>query len=116
FLNRARDGLGHPRWLGDVWLCGRPHRLGSVAGALGDDDSPADFLDWIAANFDRSVTWRDLEWMREEWDRSIVIKGVLDAQDAREAVKCGVHGIIVSNHGGRQLDGVRSSVAALPAI
>jgi L-lactate dehydrogenase (cytochrome) len=115
-LNRARDGLSHPRWLWDVWLCGRPHNLGSVAGALRNDDSPADFLNWIAANFDRSVTWRDLEWMRQEWDRPIVIKGVLDAQDACEAFACGAQGIIVSNHGGRQLDGVRSSVAALPAI
>lgn len=115
-LNWARDGLGHPRWLWDVWLRGRPHSLGSVAGAMRDDDSATDFLNWVAANFDRSVTWRDLEWMRQEWDRPIVIKGVLDPQDAREAVQCGAQGVIVSNHGGRQLDGVRSSVAALPAI
>ena len=115
-LNRARDGLGHPRWLWDVWLWGRPHRLGSVAGALRADDSPSDFLGWIAANFDRSVTWADLAWIRQEWDRPIVIKGVLDTEDAREAVRCGAQGIVVSNHGGRQLDGVRSSIAALPAI
>lgn len=115
-LNRAQDGLGHPRWLWDVWLRGRPHSLGSVAGALRGDDSPADFLDWIAGNFDRSLTWRDLEWIRAEWDRPIVIKGVLDTEDAREAAKCGAQGIVVSNHGGRQLDGVRSSVAALPAV
>lgn len=115
-LNRARDGLSHPRWLWDVWLRGRPHGLGSIAGALGSDDSPADFLNWIAANFDRSVTWRDLDWIRQEWDRPIIIKGVLDEEDAREAVRCGAQGVIVSNHGGRQLDGVRSSIAALPEI
>jgi L-lactate dehydrogenase (cytochrome) len=115
-LNRARDGLSHPRWLWDVWLSGRPHSLGSIAGALRSDDSPADFLSWIADNFDRSVTWRDLEWIRQEWDRPIVIKGVLDECDAREAVNCGAQGIVVSNHGGRQLDGVRSSVKALPPI
>jgi L-lactate dehydrogenase (cytochrome) len=115
-LNRARDGLSHPRWLWDVWLRGRPHGLGSIAGALGSDDSPANFLNWIAANFDRSVTWRDLDWIRQEWDRPIIIKGVLDEEDAREAVRCGAQGIIVSNHGGRQLDGVRSSIAALPEI
>jgi L-lactate dehydrogenase (cytochrome) len=115
-LNRARDGLSHPRWLWDVWLHGRPHSLGSVAGALRDDDSPADFLNWIAGNFDRSMTWRDLEWMRQEWDRPIVIKGVLDTDDAREALRCGAQGIVVSNHGGRQLDGVRSSVMALRAV
>ncbi|HEV2269760.1 MAG TPA: L-lactate dehydrogenase [Steroidobacteraceae bacterium] len=115
-INRARDGLTHPRWLWDVWLRGRPHTLGSVAGAVRSDDSPADFLNWIAGNFDRSVTWRDLEWIRQEWDGPIVIKGVLDTQDAREAVQCGAQGIVVSNHGGRQLDGVRSSVAVLPTI
>ncbi len=114
--NRALDGLTHPRWLWDVWLRGRPHTLGSVAGAVKSDDSPADFLNWIAGNFDRSVTWRDLEWLRQEWNGPIVIKGVLDAQDAREAVQCGAQGIVVSNHGGRQLDGVRSSVAVLPTI
>lgn len=115
-MSRAADGLRHPKWLWDVWLCGRPHSLGSVAGAVGGGGSPADFLSWIAANFDRSVTWRDLDWIRAEWDGPIVIKGVLDPQDAREALRCGAQGVVVSNHGGRQLDGVRSSVAALPAI
>ncbi len=113
---RAADGLKHPHWLWDVWIRGRPHSLGSVAGAVGGGGSPADFLSWIAANFDRSVTWSDLDWIRAEWDRPIIIKGVLDPQDAREALRCGAQGIVVSNHGGRQLDGVRSSIAALPAI
>jgi L-lactate dehydrogenase (cytochrome) len=116
FINRAADGLGHPRWLWDVWLRGRPHSLGSVTGAVAGGESPADFLNWISANFNRSVTWSDLDWIRAEWDRPIVIKGVLDRQDAGEALRCGAQGIVVSNHGGRQLDGVRSSIAALPAI
>ena len=115
-LNQAREGLTHPRWLWDVWLHGRPHSLGSVAGALREGQSVGDFLTWISDNFDRSVTWNDLDWIRAEWDGPLVIKGVLDPQDARDAIKVGAHGIVVSNHGGRQLDGVRSSIAALPGI
>ena len=75
-----------------------------------------DFLAWIARNFDRSVTWADLDWVRKTWDGPIVIKGVLDPQDARDARSAGAQGLIVSNHGGRQLDGVRSSISALPAV
>jgi L-lactate dehydrogenase (cytochrome) len=114
--NRFWDGLTHLRWVWDVWLNGRPHTLGCVSGALQAGGSPGDFLTWIADNFDRSVTWADLDWIRAEWDRAIVIKGVLDPQDARESVKVGAQGIVVSNHGGRQLDGVRSSISALPRI
>jgi L-lactate dehydrogenase (cytochrome) len=62
------------------------------------------------------VTWKDMDWVRETWDGPIVIKGVLDAEDAKSAVKAGVQGLVVSNHGGRQLDGVRSSISALPRI
>jgi L-lactate dehydrogenase (cytochrome) len=115
-LNQAVDGLTHPRWLWDVWLHGRPHTLGSVAGALGEARTVTDFLNWIAGNFDRSITWRDLDWVRAEWDGPIVVKGVLDPEDARDAVKAGAQGVVVSNHGGRQLDGVRSAISALPAV
>ncbi|MBV8740232.1 MAG: L-lactate dehydrogenase [Sinobacteraceae bacterium] len=115
-LNQIRDGLSRPAWLWDVWLRGRPHSLGSIAAAVGSGGSPADFLNWIGENFDRTVSWKDLEWIRAQWTRPIVIKGVLDPADAREAVQMGVQGIVVSNHGGRQLDGVRSSISALPAI
>jgi L-lactate dehydrogenase (cytochrome) len=116
FLNQAQDGLTHPRWLWDVWVKGRPHSLGSVTGALQGGDGAADFLNWIANNFDRSITWADLDWIRAAWDGPLVIKGVLDREDARDAVKAGAQGLVVSNHGGRQLDGVRSSVSALPSI
>lgn len=115
-LNQAKDGITHPGWLWDVWLHGRPHTLGSVTGALGGGGTVGDFLTWIATNFDRSVTWKDLDWVRAQWDGPIVVKGVLDPEDAREAVRMGVQGIVVSNHGGRQLDGVRSSISALPPI
>jgi L-lactate dehydrogenase (cytochrome) len=116
FLNQAQDGLSHPRWLWDVWVNGRPHSLGSVAGALQSGGGARDFLTWIADNFDRSVTWADLDWIRAAWDGPLVIKGVLDPEDARDAVKAGAQGLVVSNHGGRQLDGVRSSISALPPI
>jgi len=115
-LNQTADGLTHLRWLWDVWLMGRPHTLGSIAGALSKDQKAVEFLNWIAGNFDRSITWKDLDWIREEWSGPIVIKGVLDPQDARVAQSVGVQGIIVSNHGGRQLDGVRSAIRALPPV
>lgn len=115
-LNQLRDGLSHPGWLWDVWLRGRPHALGSIAAAVGGGGSPSDFLNWIAGNFDRSVSWKDLDWIRAQWNRPLVLKGVLDAEDAQAALHMGVQGLVVSNHGGRQLDGVRSSVSALPAI
>lgn len=115
-VNTAWQGVTHPAWLWDVWAKGRPHTLGSVAAALQGGRSVTDFLGWIARNFDRSVTWADLDWVRETWDGPIVIKGVLDVEDARDAVKAGVQGLVVSNHGGRQLDGVRSSISALPPI
>jgi L-lactate dehydrogenase (cytochrome) len=116
FLNTAWQGATHPDWLWDVWLHGRPHTLGSVIGAIPQGRTVTDFLSWIARNFDRSVTWKDIEFVREVWDGPIVIKGVLDVEDARAAVKAGAQGVVVSNHGGRQLDGVRSSVSALPAV
>lgn len=115
-LNQAWDGITHPAWTWDVFVHGRPHTLGSVAGAVQESRRVTDFLAWIARNFDRSVTWKDLDWVRENWDRPIVVKGVLDVEDARDAVRAGAQGVVVSNHGGRQLDGVKSSIASLPRI
>ncbi|ODT86570.1 L-lactate dehydrogenase [Phenylobacterium sp. SCN 70-31] len=115
-LTQAWDGVTHPDWTWDVFVKGRPHTLGSVQAAVTEGRRVNDFLSWIARNFDRSVTWKDIDWVRESWDGPIVIKGVLDADDARAAAKAGAQGLVVSNHGGRQLDGVKSSVAALPRI
>ncbi len=115
-LNQAWDGITHPAWMWDVWTHGRPHTLGSVAAAIEGKGRVTDYMSWIARNFDRSVTWKDLDWVREVWDGPIVVKGVLDVADAKDAVKAGAQGLVVSNHGGRQLDGVRSSVSALPKI
>jgi L-lactate dehydrogenase (cytochrome) len=115
-LTQLRDGITHPAWTWDLFVHGRPHTLGSVAGAVTESRRVTDFLAWIARNFDRSVTWKDLDWVREVWDGPIVVKGVLDPADARDAVKAGAQGLVVSNHGGRQLDGVLSSITALPRI
>jgi L-lactate dehydrogenase (cytochrome) len=115
-LRRALDGIAHPAWLWDVQLSGGPHTLGNIAGAGDGVRSLSDFWIWIAANFDPSVTWRDIDWVRERWNGPIVLKGVLDAEDARTARSTGVEGIVVSNHGGRQLDSVPSGIAALPAV
>jgi len=115
-VRQALDGLAHPSWLLDVWLRGRPHTLGSVASAETDLKRLPAFWGWVIRNFDPSVTWDDLDWIRQHWTGPIVIKGVLDAEDAREAARCGAEGIVVSNHGGRQLDGTSSAIAALPAV
>jgi L-lactate dehydrogenase (cytochrome) len=115
-LRRAIDGLTHPAWLWDVQLNGGPHTLGNIAGVGDGVGSLGEFWTWIAANFDPSVTWRDIDWVRERWNGPIVVKGVLDADDARTARSMGVDGIVVSNHGGRQLDSVPSGISALPAV
>ncbi|HLY80579.1 MAG TPA: L-lactate dehydrogenase [Caulobacteraceae bacterium] len=115
-FSQTLDGLAHPSWLWDVQLNGRPHTLGTVAGASQDLKRLMEFFGWIARNFDPAITWADLDWIRARWKGPIVIKGVLDVADACEAVRVGADGIVVSNHGGRQLDGASSSIRALPPI
>jgi L-lactate dehydrogenase (cytochrome) len=115
-LKRAWDGITHPDWLIDVQLGGKPHVFGNLAAAIPEAKGMAEFWPWVTKNFDPTLTWQDLDWIRSHWDGPIVIKGILDPEDAREAVKVGADGIIVSNHGGRQLDGVLSGVRALPPI
>ena len=73
-------------------------------------------MGWLAANFDPAISWADLDWLRQAWDGPLIIKGILNPTDARSALRLGANGIVVSNHGGRQLDGALSSVRALPAI
>jgi L-lactate dehydrogenase (cytochrome) len=115
-LTQLKDGVLHPAWTWDVFVKGRPHTLGSVQDAVKEGRRVTDFLAWISRNFDRSVTWKDIDWVRESWDGPVVLKGVLDVEDARASVKAGAQGLVVSNHGGRQLDGVRSSISALGPI
>jgi len=113
---RMLQAVTHPRWAWDVGLRGRPHDLGNVSAYLGHRIHLEDYIGWLGENFDPAIGWRDLEWIREFWKGSMVLKGILDPEDAREAVRFGADGIVVSNHGGRQLDGVLSSARALPAI
>ena len=115
-MRRIVQALAHPAWAWDVGLNGRPHILGNVSPYLGKPTGMADFMGWIGANFDPSTSWKDIEWIRAVWDGPMVIKGILDPDDARDAVTFGAQGIVVSNHGGRQLDGVLSTARALPTI
>ena len=113
---RLAQAMFKPGWAWDVGVMGRPHTLGNVAPVLGESSGLEDFMGWLGANFDPSIQWKDLEWIREVWKGPLVIKGVLDPEDAKAAADIGADGIVVSNHGGRQLDGVLSSARALPAI
>ena len=113
---QALDGLAHASWLWNVHVRGRPHTLGNFASADANLKRLTQFWTWIGRNFDPSLTWKDIAWVRERWPGPIVLKGILDAEDAREARRCGVDGVVVSNHGGRQLDGAPSTISALPAI
>ena len=113
---RAAQAALRPGWAWDVGLRGRPHTLGNVAPVLQGRTGIEDFFAWMRNNFDPSINWRDLDFIRSEWTGPLVIKGILDPDDAREAAELGADGIVVSNHGGRQLDGVLSSARALPPI
>lgn len=113
---RILQSVMHPHWAWDVGLHGKPHDLGNVSAYRGHPTTLEDYIGWLGANFDPSISWKDLEWIREFWQGPMIIKGILDPEDAKEAVSFGADGIVVSNHGGRQLDGVLSTARALPAI
>ena len=115
-LRRAWDILSHFGWVSDVAVRGKPLTFGNLESAVPDAQNPAGFKDWIDSQFDPSVTWDDLAWVRKHWPGKVVLKGILDVEDARRAVDVGADAIVVSNHGGRQLDDVRSTAAALPPI
>ncbi|MGU3625624.1 FMN-dependent L-lactate dehydrogenase LldD [Comamonas sp. C24C] len=115
-MRRYLQAVTHPHWALDVGLMGRPHTLGNISTYKGQNVSLEDYMGYLGANFDPSISWSDLEWIRDFWKGPMLIKGILDPEDARDAVRFGADGIIVSNHGGRQLDGVLSSARALPAI
>jgi L-lactate dehydrogenase (cytochrome) len=106
----------HPRWAFDVGLFGRPHGLGNLTAYVKGGSHTRDFQRWVGAQFDSSVTWKDIEWLRSVWKGNLLLKGILDIEDARQAVALGADGMVVSNHGGRQLDGVASTAVMLPRI
>jgi L-lactate dehydrogenase (cytochrome) len=114
--SRMRQVLARPDWAWDVAVHGRPMTLGNLEPLLGSGAALADLMGWVAQNFDASVTWKDVAWVREQWKGPLIIKGILDPEDARAVVANGADGLVVSNHGGRQLDGVSSTARALPAI
>ena len=115
-VSRLGQVLRRPDWAWDVALRGRPMSMGNLEPLLGSGAALSDLMGWVARNFDASVTWKDVEWVRSQWHGPLVIKGILDPDDAHAAVANGVDGIVVSNHGGRQLDGALSSARALPPI
>jgi L-lactate dehydrogenase (cytochrome) len=113
---RGIDLISHPLWVKDVAVDGKPLTFGNLEKAVPGARTPDAFKEWVDAQFDPSVTWEDIAWVREHWNGRLVVKGVLDPDDARRAVQAGVDGVIVSNHGGRQLDSVPASARALPAV
>jgi L-lactate dehydrogenase (cytochrome) len=115
-IRRGLDLAAHPRWIADVALGGKPLTFGNLAKAVPGASSPADFKNWVDAQFDPSVTWDDVAWVRKNWRGRLLVKGVLDPEDARRAADVGVDGVVVSNHGGRQLDSVPSTAVALPGV
>ncbi|MGP8305813.1 FMN-dependent L-lactate dehydrogenase LldD [Vibrio sp. YIC-376] len=115
-MRRVFQAMRHPSWALDVGMLGKPHDLGNISTYRGEPTKLEDYIGWLGANFDPSISWKDLEWIRDFWDGPMVIKGILDEEDAKDAVRFGADGIVVSNHGGRQLDGVLSTAKALPSI
>jgi L-lactate dehydrogenase (cytochrome) len=115
-LVRGIDLVAHPGWIRQVAIGGQPLTFGNLEKAVPGARSPAAFREWVDAQFDPSVTWDDVAWVRKHWNGRLVVKGVLDPEDARRALDAGVDGVVVSNHGGRQLDSVPSTARALPAV
>lgn len=115
-LIRAAQVLARPGWAWDVALRGKPLRFGNLTAQVPGARDLNAFKAWVDAQFDPGVTWQGIEWLRGQWKGRLLLKGILDVEDARAAVAVGADGIVVSNHGGRQLDSVASTAAKLPAI
>jgi len=113
---RGLDMISHPRWIRDVALAGQPLTFGNLESAVPGARTPGAFRNWVDAQFDPSLTWDDVAWVRENWHGRFVVKGVLDPDDARRAIDVGADAVVVSNHGGRQLDSVPSTARALPDV
>jgi L-lactate dehydrogenase (cytochrome) len=113
-LRNALDIATKPAWALRV-LCGKRRSFGNLVG-LGRPDGLSTLSEWIGSQFDRSVSWQDLEWLRGLWPGKLIIKGIMEPEDARIAAAQGIDAIVVSNHGGRQLDGAPSSIRVLPEI
>ncbi len=114
-LKNIVDIAGKPAWALSI-LKGRRKTFGNLAGYVKGMDNVNSLAAWIAQQFDPALSWKDVEWIRSIWPGKLVIKGLLDSDDAKNAVKLGADAVVVSNHGGRQLDGAPSSISALPAV
>ncbi|MDG2538794.1 alpha-hydroxy acid oxidase [Dyella jiangningensis] len=114
-LRNLLDIASKPRWAWNV-LKAPSRSFGNLEGRIGGADSLTTLAQWIASQFDPTLNWNDLAWIREEWPGKLIVKGILDPEDARLAVQHGVDAIVVSNHGGRQLDGAPGTIDVLPAI
>ena len=118
-LRNCWDIATKPNWAMSV-LMGKRKSFGNLDSYLGSQPGYAPSVlktgSWATSNSDQSLNWRDLDWIRERWTGKLVLKGILDAEDAKRAAEEGVDGIVVSNHGGRQLDGAAGSISALPYI
>ncbi|HLW25333.1 MAG TPA: alpha-hydroxy acid oxidase [Steroidobacteraceae bacterium] len=114
-LRNAFDLATKPVWLTKV-LLGKRRTYGNLIGRVGNTDDMLTLSEWTHSNFDASVTWRDVEWVRSRWPGPLILKGILDVEDARLALATGASAIVVSNHGGRQLDGAPSSISVLAEI
>jgi L-lactate dehydrogenase (cytochrome) len=112
-LGFVTQGAMHPRWALDIVTKGWPLKFGTIAGAMPKGVSYGRF---VHDNFDASTTWKDIEWIRSIFPGKIILKGILDPEDAKRAVETNIDGILVSNHGGRLLDGVKSTIRALPKV
>ena len=109
------DIASKPAWALSV-LMGKRKTFGNLAGRVQGMENVNSLATWIGDQFDPALNWKDVEWIRKIWPGKLILKGILDVEDAKTAVKVGADGIVVSNHGGRQLDGAASSISALPAI
>lgn len=115
-LGRAWQLATRPGWIYDVGVRGKPHNFGNLADMVPDPSDLNAYKTWLDEQFDRSVTWKDIEWLRGIWKGKLILKGIQEVDDALSAAAVGADGIIVSNHGGRQLDSVASSISKLPAV
>jgi L-lactate dehydrogenase (cytochrome) len=109
------DVASKPAWAWSI-LKGKSKTFGNLAGHVKGMDNVNELAKWVGDQFDPALSWKDVEWIKKIWPGKLILKGILDADDARTAVKLGADAIVVSNHGGRQLDGAPSSISALPKI
>jgi L-lactate dehydrogenase (cytochrome) len=109
------DMLSKPRWCASV-LMGKRKTFGNLDGHVKGAEGLSTLMAWVGQQFDPTLNWADVEWIRNQWDGKLILKGILDPEDAVQAARTGADAIVVSNHGGRQLDGAISSIRALPQV